>query len=219
MPGLTGVEAAKEIAQLDLGDDALLPEMVFITAYDQYALDAFEQGAVDYVLKPAEPERLRVTAERLQKRLMQRAGEGSDSEATASSVAEFWWRRLCSAIAACVVGATQRPTRTVLVLVTGLGWAKHSNGGRGGCAVLCQRRQVHARANFETRVFDSQTHQRVGGRTRPRHFWQIHRSTLVSVKAIEGVVRDDRGRQMVMVRGSSEKLQVSRNAARLFRSM
>ena len=63
MPGLTGVEAAKEIAQLDLGDDALLPEMVFITAYDQYALDAFEQGAVDYVLKPAEPERLRVTAE------------------------------------------------------------------------------------------------------------------------------------------------------------
>ena len=46
MPGLTGVEAAKEIAQLDLGDDALLPEMVFITAYDQYALDAFEQGHV-----------------------------------------------------------------------------------------------------------------------------------------------------------------------------
>jgi len=75
MPGLTGVEAAKEIAQLDLGEEALLPEMVFITAYDQYALDAFEQGAVDYVLKPAEPERLRVTAERLQKRLMQRAAE------------------------------------------------------------------------------------------------------------------------------------------------
>jgi DNA-binding LytR/AlgR family response regulator len=75
MPGLTGIEAAKEIAQLDLGDDALLPEMVFITAYDQYAIDAFEQGVVDYVLKPAEPERLKLTADRLKTRLMQRAND------------------------------------------------------------------------------------------------------------------------------------------------
>ena len=69
MPGLTGVEAAKEIAQLDLGDEALLPEMVFITAYDQYAIEAFEQGVVDYVLKPAETERLRATVARLTTRL------------------------------------------------------------------------------------------------------------------------------------------------------
>ena len=69
MPGLTGVEAAKEIAQLDLGEEMLLPEMVFITAYDQYAVNAFEQGAVDYVLKPAEPDRLKVTVQRLQKKL------------------------------------------------------------------------------------------------------------------------------------------------------
>ena len=75
MPGLTGVEAAKEIAQLELSDDALLPEMVFITAYDQYAIDAFEQGVVDYVLKPAEPERLKLTADRLKTRLMQRAND------------------------------------------------------------------------------------------------------------------------------------------------
>lgn len=75
MPGLTGIEAAKEIAQLDLGDEAELPEMVFITAYDQYAIDAFEQGVVDYVLKPAEPERLKLTADRLKIRLMQRAND------------------------------------------------------------------------------------------------------------------------------------------------
>jgi DNA-binding LytR/AlgR family response regulator len=72
MPGLTGVEAAKEIAQLDLGEEALLPEMVFITAYDQYAIEAFEQGVVDYVLKPAEIERLQRTVERLKSRLVQR---------------------------------------------------------------------------------------------------------------------------------------------------
>lgn len=80
MPGLTGVEAAKEIAQLDLGEDALLPEMVFITAYDQYAIEAFEHGVVDYVLKPAETERLRATVGRLNKRWMQRESVGSQSD-------------------------------------------------------------------------------------------------------------------------------------------
>jgi hypothetical protein len=69
MPGLTGVEAAKQIAQLDEGEDWRLPEIVFITAYDQYAVEAFEQGVADYVLKPAERERLQLTAERLKKRL------------------------------------------------------------------------------------------------------------------------------------------------------
>ena len=63
MPGLTGVEAAPQIAQMALADDELLPEVVFITAYDQYAVEAFEQGAADYVLKPAEAQRLRLTVE------------------------------------------------------------------------------------------------------------------------------------------------------------
>jgi DNA-binding LytR/AlgR family response regulator len=50
MPGLTGVDAARQIAQLEWPDDRLLPEIVFITAYDQYAVEAFEQGVADYVL-------------------------------------------------------------------------------------------------------------------------------------------------------------------------
>jgi len=79
MPGLTGVDAARQIAQLppkegSEGDDDndLLPEIVFITAYDQYAVEAFEQGVADYVLKPAERDRLSVTVERIQKRLAAR---------------------------------------------------------------------------------------------------------------------------------------------------
>src|SRR5262245_28999099 len=76
MPGLTGVEAARQIAQLgDEGegdDDWLVPEIVFITAYDQYAVEAFEQGVADYVLKPAERERLQLTVARIKKRLAQR---------------------------------------------------------------------------------------------------------------------------------------------------
>ena len=97
MPGLTGVEAARQIAQLpprerkgesvgesvgdnDDDDDELLPEIVFITAYDQYAVEAFEQGVADYVLKPAERDRLQVTVQRIRQRL---AARDSGAEAPA----------------------------------------------------------------------------------------------------------------------------------------
>src|SRR2546423_10419551 len=65
MPAKTGIEAAREIAALP----GRVPEIVFVTAYDEYAIDAFKQGVIDYVLKPAERERLALTVERLKKRL------------------------------------------------------------------------------------------------------------------------------------------------------
>jgi DNA-binding LytR/AlgR family response regulator len=84
MPGMTGIEAARAIAQLPIDEDGVAApgderapwrgcEIVFITAYDQYAVEAFEQGVVDYVLKPAEPERLQLTVERLRILYGQRA--------------------------------------------------------------------------------------------------------------------------------------------------
>src|SRR6185503_18551151 len=69
MPGMTGIEAAREIGTLEPADGASAPEIVFVTAYDEYAIEAFEQGVVDYILKPADPERLRITVERIRKRL------------------------------------------------------------------------------------------------------------------------------------------------------
>ena len=74
MPGLSGVEAARRIAQLPAGDEDGWDgcEIVFITAYDQYAVEAFEQGVVDYVLKPAERERLQRTVDRIRQRLAAR---------------------------------------------------------------------------------------------------------------------------------------------------
>src|SRR5213082_1754219 len=65
MPAKSGIEAARDIAALE----GRVPEIVFVTAYDQYAIDAFEQGVIDYVLKPAERERLALTVERIRKRL------------------------------------------------------------------------------------------------------------------------------------------------------
>src|SRR3954447_22301939 len=79
MPGKTGMEAAR-----DIGDAS---QVVFVTAYDQYAVEAFERGAVDYVLKPPEPERLKITVERLKERLRERL-DGPAGPAGPSNVSD-----------------------------------------------------------------------------------------------------------------------------------
>src|SRR5512145_2080862 len=80
MPGLGGLDAAAELADA-WPQDIPFPALVFVTAYDQYALQAFEAQAVDYVLKPVQPERLRRTVDRLQQVLAQRAAQGGSLDA------------------------------------------------------------------------------------------------------------------------------------------
>jgi DNA-binding LytR/AlgR family response regulator len=226
MPGLTGVEAAKEIAQLDLGDDALLPEMVFITAYDQYAMDAFEQGVVDYVLKPVEPERLKLTAARLKTRWMQRTHDLNghvmgdlSAEAkvhtTNHALARHSVQQLLHSLAAQVSG---RPAHY-------LSWLQASVGQTIQMVAVddvlyCVSDEKYTRVQTAKQEFlIRKPIKELVEELDPAIFWQIHRSTLVNVKAIAGVVRDERGRQEVLLKGRSEKLQVSRSAAQLFRSM
>ena len=219
MPGLTGVEAAKEIAQLDLGDDALLPEMVFITAYDQYALDAFEQGAVDYVLKPAEPERLRVTAERLQKRLIQRVSEGSDSEATASSLADSGGsasvQQLLHVLSAQLKG---QPVQYLSWLQASVGQSIQMVAVAD--VLFCVSDDKYTRVQTLKQEFlIRKPIKELVDELDPKVFWQIHRSTLVNVNAIAGIQRDERGRQEVLIKGRADRLAVSRSASQLFRGM
>ena len=214
MPGLTGIEAAKEIAQLEFSDDALLPEMVFITAYDQYAIDAFEQGVVDYVLKPAEPERLRLTTERLKTRLMQRTHE-LDSQEKDSGLASHSVQQLLHVLSAQVSG---RPAQY-------LSWLQASVGQTLQLVpveevLYCVSDDKYTRVQTAKQEFlIRKPIKELVEALDPSIFWQIHRSTLVNVRAIAGVLRDERGRQEVLVKGRSEKLQVSRSAAQLFRSM
>lgn len=214
MPGLTGVEAAKEIAQLELSDDALLPEMVFITAYDQYAIDAFEQGVVDYVLKPAEPERLRLTAERLKTRLMQRALEFNGLEKD-SSPATHSVQQLLHVLSAQVSG---RPTQYLSWLQASVGQTLQMVPVED--VLYCVSDEKYTRVQTAKQEFlIRKPIKELVEALDPAIFWQIHRSTLVNVRAIAGVLRDERGRQEVLIKGRSEKLQVSRSAAQLFRSM
>jgi DNA-binding LytR/AlgR family response regulator len=218
MPGLTGVEAAKEIAQLDLGEEALLPEMVFITAYDQYALDAFEQGAVDYVLKPAEPERLRVTAERLQKRLMQRAAEDSPEVAPSASTESAGApsvQQLLHVLSAQLKG---QPTQYLSWLQASVGQSIQMVSVDD--VLFCVSDDKYTRVQTLKQEFlIRKPIKELVEELDPKVFWQIHRSTLVNVKAIAGVQRDERGRQEVLIKGRTDRLVVSRSASQLFRGM
>lgn len=218
MPGLTGVEAAKEIAQLDLGDESLLPEMVFITAYDQYALDAFEQGAVDYVLKPAEPERLRVTAERLQKRLMQRAAEDSPEMAPSASTESAGApsvQQLLHVLSAQLKG---QPTQYLSWLQASVGQSIQMVSVDD--VLFCISDDKYTRVQTLKQEFlIRKPIKELVEELDPKVFWQIHRSTLVNVKAIAGVQRDERGRQEVLIKGRTDRLAVSRSASQLFRGM
>ena len=218
MPGLTGVDAARQIAQLPPretadgagdDDDDLPPEIVFITAYDQYAVEAFEQGVADYVLKPAERDRLLVTVQRIQQRLAARA-TGADAPAgphmqqllhqlaarlnPGSAPQYLQW------IQATVGQAIQMiPVDEVLFFISDEKYTR------------VQTAQVEALIRKPIKELVDELD--------PRAFWQIHRSTLVNVKAIAGVTRDFRGRQIVTVKGHPEKLEVSRSYTGLFKGM
>ncbi|HLL10586.1 MAG TPA: LytTR family DNA-binding domain-containing protein [Rubrivivax sp.] len=221
MPGLTGVEAARQIAQLpprhdgEEGDDELLPEIVFITAYDQYAVEAFEQGVADYVLKPAERERLLVTVQRIQKRLAARAG-GADAAAVADAGPQPNMQQLLHQLSArlnpgsapnylqwiqATVGQSIQmiPVEDVLFFISDEKYTR------------VQTAQVEALIRKPIKELVDEVD--------PRLFWQIHRSTLVNVKVIAGVTRDFRGRQIVSVKGHPEKLEVSRSYTGLFKGM
>lgn len=223
MPGLTGVEAAKEIAQLDLGEEALLPEMVFITAYDQYAIEAFEQGVVDYVLKPAEIERLQRTVERLKSRLVQRMQDAQDTvidqtsfqEGPNPAISDHSVQKSLHMLAAQITG---KPAQYLSWLQAGVGQSIQLIPVDQ--ILYCMSDDKYTRVQTAKREFLIRKPIReLVEELNPSIFLQIHRSTLVNLNAIEGVVRDERGRQEVIIKERSEKLQVSRSAAPLFRAM
>ena len=212
MPGLTGVEAARQIAQMEVGDDELLPEIVFITAYDQYAVEAFEQGVADYVLKPAERERLAVTVQRIQKRLAARdageAGSGGDGAPM---------QQLLHTLAAKMNPAGGTPKYLQWIQAT-VGQAIQMIPVDEVLFFISDEKYTRVQTATVEALIRKPIKELVD-EVDPQLFWQIHRSTLVNAKAIANVTRDFRGRQIVAVRGHTEKLEVSRSYLGLFKGM
>jgi DNA-binding LytR/AlgR family response regulator len=214
MPGLTGVEAAKQIIQLPEDEDEWpVPEIVFITAYDQYAVEAFEQGVADYVLKPAERERLALTAERIQKRLAARASNDAPSDASAGTTPPM--QQLLQRLSQSVTGVAPRH----------LEWIQASVGQEIRMIPVAEvlffiSDEKYTRVQTESvEALIRKPIKELVDELDPHIFWQIHRSTLVNVKAIAGISRDFRGRQLVAVRGAPDKLEVSRSYTHLFKGM
>jgi DNA-binding LytR/AlgR family response regulator len=200
MPGKTGIEAAKVIGNQS--------QVVFVTAYDQYAVEAFERGAVDYVLKPPEQERLQVTVDRLKERLGKPKESGG---ATVNDSVTAMLSQLAEKI------ATTKPAY--------LQWIQASIGQ--DLRMIPVEEILFFRSDekytcVQTEKFEALIRKPVRDLAEeldPSLFWQIHRATLVNVNAIEGVTRDIRGRHLVMIKGKPDKLEVSRSFLHLFKQM
>ena len=212
MPGLNGVEAARQIAQGPDDDaDALPPEIVFITAYDEYAVQAFEQGAADYVLKPAERERLQRTAGRIRSRLAARKDPRLDSEATVPL------QQLLHNLAA-QLNPGRAPAPYLQWIQASVGSAIQMVPVDEVLFFISDEKYTRVQTATVEALIRKPIKELVD-ELDPQVFWQIHRSTLVNVKAVAGVHRDERGRQIVSVRGHPQKLEVSRSYAGLFKGM
>jgi DNA-binding LytR/AlgR family response regulator len=202
MPGKTGMEAAR-----DIGDAS---QVVFVTAYDQYAVEAFERGAIDYVLKPPEPERLKITVERLKERLATPA-QAATASVNVSDTVTAMLSQLAEKIAA------PKPKY--------LQWIQASIGQ--DLRMIPVEEILFFRSDekytcVQTEKFEALIRKPVRDLAEeldPSLFWQIHRATLVNVNAIEGVTRDIRGRHLVLIKGRTEKLEVSRSFLHLFKQM
>jgi DNA-binding LytR/AlgR family response regulator len=196
MPGMTGIEAARAI-----GDAC---HIVFITAYNEYAVDAFEHGAVDYVLKPAERERLEITVARLKKRLGTKPSDLGE---------------LLSKLSAKLDGASGGSGKAPLR------WIQASVGQQlrmipVGDVLFFTSDEKYTRVQTESfEALIRKPIKELVDELDPEQFWQIHRATIVNAKAISGITRDFRGRQLVLIKGSNEKLEVSRNYTHLFKQM
>lgn len=202
MPGKTGMDAAR-----DIGDAS---RVVFVTAYDEYAVEAFERGAVDYVLKPPEPERLKITVDRLKERLASPAAAQGNA-ANVNDTVTAMLSQLAEKIAA------PKPKH--------LQWIQASIGQDLRMIPVEEIlffRSDEKYTSVQTEKFEALIRKPVRDLAEeldPSLFWQIHRATLVNVNAIEGVTRDIRGRHLVLVKGRPEKLEVSRSFLHLFKQM
>lgn len=206
MPGLGGLEAAAELAdQWPAGEP--FPALVFVTAYDQYALQAFEAQAVDYLLKPVQSPRLRQTVQRLQERLAQRPPQ--DLEATLGQLRVLLQGQGAGA------PVSQAPLR---MLQVGVGNAIRMVPLD---EVLCFEaadkyvRVLVAGHEYLLRTPLKDLLPQLDG----DRFWQVHRGTVVRADAIESVTRDEAGKLHLQLRGTAERFPVSRLYAQRFKAM
>lgn len=191
MPLLTGIEVASRIGGRC--------HVAFITSYDQHALEAFEAGAIDYVLKPPTAARLLTTVERLQARLLQPPAD----------------------IGPALKGVTRRASAPHHHLQ----WINASRGAAVRLITVEEILYFKSDQKFtlvvtaDSEALIKKTIRELGDELDPTMFWQIHRSTMVNVYAIDSVIRDERGNLTLRLKNRPETLAVSEAYTHRFKQM
>ncbi len=203
MPGLDGLEVAAELADR-LGER--VPAIVFVTAYDEYALRAFDHAAVDYVLKPVDAQRLARTSERLREKLLAREAEGR---------LPGLLEQLRHLVA---IDTPKRSGEPLRILRAGVGNSVKMIPVDEVCYFQASDKYTNvvtrdAEALIRTSLKD------LLAQLPPERFVQIHRGTVVNLDEVRAATRDDAGRVSLTLKHRSEALPVSRVFAHLFRQM
>lgn len=198
MPGLSGLDVAAAMAEVSPRS-----QIVFVTAYNQYAIDAFEKGAVDYLLKPISDERLLATVKRLQSR-------GNSSAAEMQTLNQLLQQLRASP-------ETAKPAPLV--------WITASSGNETKLIMVDDIAYFQADSKY-TVVMTAEGEALLRKPIRDllqvldnTMFKQIHRSTIVNMRAIAGISRDDSGKGMVKLKNRPETLSVSQPFMTLFKNM
>jgi len=195
MPGLTGLEVAQGIEGAT--------RVVFVTAYDEYAVQAFEQEALDYVLKPVKTERLQRTLERVRRALAAPAADGN----------------------APLLAALQKLLPAAAASAERLRWVRASAGDLTHQVAVDE--VLFFRADDKYTCVQTATTEHLirtpiaelAAQLDPAQFVQVHRSTIVNLAHLQGTRRDEASRLFLRVKGHAQELAVSRAYVHLFKAM
>ena len=224
MPGMSGLEAAAELADAwdsTASGGAPFPALVFVTAYDQYAVQAFEAQAMDYLLKPVQAARLQKTVAKLQQVLARRAAlavaEGAQGMAPGNRPDPALEHTLTQ-LRQLLLAGPAAPASPLKVIQASVGNAIRM--------VPLDEVAYFEAADKYVRVLTASHEYLIRTPLREllpqldgQQFWQVHRATVVRVQAIAAVIRDEAGKLWLQLHGRSEKLPVSRLYAHLFKAM
>ena len=205
MPGVTGLEVGRQVAGRS--------HVVFLTAYDQHAVAAFDQGAVDYVLKPLATARLFTAISRVKQRLATSAASNASGEYAASVGLAL------DRLGVAAASGTAAPVRAYLRWI-------NASVGQTLKLITVDEVLYFQSDNKYTRVATRDSEALIRKPLKelleeldPELFWQVHRSTLVNANAVAGVSRDFRGRMQIKLKERSETLLVAESYAHRFRQM
>ena len=217
MPGRSGLEAAEAIVEEWPADASALPLIVFVTAYDQYAMQAFERAAVDYLQKPVQPARLAACCARLKDLLaLREAARAAPASPAAPDDAELLGRlRTLLGAGPATADAAEAP---LAILQASIGSTLHMIPIDE--VVYFEAADKYVRVVTDTReALIRMSLRELLPRLKAERFWQIHRGTVVRADAIATATRDDSGKVFLTLRQRPERLVASRLYAHLFRGM